>query len=196
MKLIVGLGNPGSSYKNSRHNIGFMAVDSLAVEYKVKLKRKFTWRSLHNKTRIGTEEVILAEPLTFMNLSGSAVKQLISRHNLELSDLLVIADDLDLELGRIKIKPSGSSAGHRGLSSVIAVLKSDNFSRLRIGIGSPPEHIEASDYVLSDFSRKEKALVDQIIDEVKDCVRVWLERGTEKTMDMFNQKPACRQAGS
>ncbi len=188
MKLIVGLGNPGNRYKDSRHNIGFMAVDALAGECKARLKRRFTWRSLHAKTRIGAEEVILAQPLTFMNLSGSAVKQLISRNNLELGDILVIADDLDLELGRIKIKPSGSSAGHRGIGSIIAVLKSENFARLRVGIGSPGEHIDASDYVLSNFSRKEKILVDQIIDEVKDCVKMWIEQGMEKTMNTFNQK--------
>lgn len=188
MKLIVGLGNPGTGYKDSRHNIGFMAVDSLADECKAKLKRKFTWRSSQAKTRINGQEVILAEPLTFMNLSGAAVKQLLSRHNLELSDLLVIADDLDLELGRIKIKPSGSSGGHRGINSIIETLKSDDFSRLRVGIGRPQEHTEASDYVLSNFSRKEKALVDKIIDEVKDCARAWVEQGAEKTMNTFNQK--------
>ncbi len=188
MKLIVGLGNPGRVYAGSRHNIGFMVVDALAKDCGAKLKRSFGYRSLTAKVKVEGSDVLLAEPLTYMNLSGRAVAALFKKNKAALKDLLVICDDMDLELGRLKIRASGSSGGHRGLESIIASLSSREFSRLRIGIGRPGEKAEAAEYVLSPFNREERKKAAKIVDKACACVMAWLIEGTEKTMNLFNKK--------
>jgi peptidyl-tRNA hydrolase, PTH1 family len=188
MKLIVGLGNPGRLYAGSRHNIGFLVVDALAKGCGVKLKSAFGCRSLITKVKIEGSDVLLAEPATYMNLSGRAVAALLKKYKVAAKDLLVICDDMDLELGRLKIRGSGSSGGHRGLESIIGSLASREFSRLRIGIGRPGERQEAAEYVLAQFNREEKKGVVKIVDKASACATAWVIDGTEKTMNLFNKK--------
>lgn len=196
MKLIVGLGNPSILYANSRHNIGFQAVKYLARAARTALKKEKGIRALSAKVKIEGIEVILALPLTFMNLSGEAVKPLIQKHKIDLADLLVICDDLDLEFGRQRIRAKGSSAGHRGVQSIIGLLGSEEFSRLRVGIGRPAtnalagrpgDNAAAADYVLSRFNQREKKELGSVIKKAAESCRVWVTQGVEKSMNIFNR---------
>lgn len=186
MKLIVGLGNPGIRYASSRHNIGFRIVKSLAKIYKIPLKRDRGTLSLSGRSKIEGEEVILSLPLTYMNLSGNSVSAALRKYKIDLSDLLVICDDLDLDLGRLKIRPSGSSGGHRGLNSIIEFLHSQDFNRLRIGIGRPKRKLSAQEYVLLNFSAQEKKILQAVINTAIDCSSSWISNGINKTMTIFN----------
>ena len=188
MKLIVGLGNPGLIYAGSRHNIGFMVVKSLARSLKVVLKRDSSVSALVGKTNCGEHDLVLALPQTFMNLSGIAVKALLKKFKVAAQDLLIVCDDLDLELGRIKIRPHGSSAGQRGLVSIIEHLGTQEFSRLRVGIGRPRNPADAAAYVLAGFLRKEKAIIEEVKEDAVDCCLSWLENGIIMTMDSFNTR--------
>jgi len=188
MKLIVGLGNPGREYIDTRHNIGFAVIDALSKKYDIRLKNESGLYSLLAKGIIESEDAVLVKPLTFMNLSGVAVKALIKRYKLDLTDLLVVCDDMDLELGRLKIRPQGSSAGQKGVGSIIEYLENDSFSRLRIGIDRPGRNVDPSRYVLSPFNKKEKQVVQEIIEKACGCVQVWMAQGTEKAMNIFNTK--------
>lgn len=190
MKLIVGLGNPGLIYAGSRHNIGFEIVKYLAKASKVALKKEKGIRALSGKLRIGPCDILLALPLTFMNLSGEAVASLIKKYKVSISDLLIVCDDLDLDFGRIRVRTCGSSAGHRGVESVINSLKSDKFNRLRIGIGRPGEKKDTKDFVLSRFNRREKINIPKIIDKAKNCCMEWVEGGAVCAMNSFNRKDA------
>jgi len=188
MKLIVGLGNPGRIYVNTRHNIGSAVVYALAKEYGIVLKRERFSHSYAGKGIIKDKEVILAVPLTYMNLSGKAVGSLINRYKSKAHDLLVVCDDLDLELGRLKVKAQGSSAGHKGVTSIIEELDTDKFNRLRIGIGRPREKDQTSDFVLSRFNRSESKLVGDIIIKAMDCCSSWLGDGVTKCMEEYNSR--------
>ena len=193
MKLIVGLGNPGVIYALTRHNIGFQVIKSLACSLKIDLKRDRLVYSLAGKGKCASGEIILAMPQTFMNLSGVAVKACFKKFKITPIDLLVICDDLDLELGKIKIRPHGSSNGQRGLDSIIEHLGTQEFSRLRIGIGRPPKSTDlhsqqAAKYVLTSFLRKEKALVDEAKENSVNCCLSWVEKGVVETMNIFNTR--------
>jgi len=188
VKLIVGLGNPGLIYAGSRHNIGFAVVRSLARSLKVALKKDSSVPALTAKTSCDQCNLVLALPQTFMNLSGIAVKALLKKFKVGPQDLLVVCDDLDLELGRIKIRPFGSSAGQRGMASIIEQLGTQDFNRLRIGIGRPKNPQDAARYVLAGFLRKEKALIGQAQEDAVDCCLSWVKSGIIKTMDSFNTR--------
>ncbi len=188
MRLIVGLGNPGLIYRGCRHNIGFLVVKSLARVLKVALKRDRSVFSVTGTGRCGQHNIILAMPQTFMNLSGIAVKALLKKFKARPEDLLVICDDLDLDLGRIKVRPHGSSGGQRGLESIIEHIGSQEFARLRIGIGRPQKSTHAAKYVLTGFSRKEKALIEQAKENSVKCCLAWVEKGIAETMNTFNKK--------
>ncbi len=187
MKLIVGLGNPGRAYIDSRHNIGSDVVKALAKEYGISLKRDRNTFSFCAKGEFKGHAVILAVPVTFMNLSGAAVKALVKKYKIDLDDLLVVSDDLDLDLGRLKVRPGGSSGGHNGLKSIIGSLNSQEFSRLRIGIGRPDTKIDASEYVLAAFSKKEKPAVREAIEKASACCVIWATKGLAESMGMFNK---------
>lgn len=188
MKLIVGLGNPGAGYINSRHNIGFTVVKELAKACNIGFKKDSGTFSLSGSGKIGDEEVILAIPFTFMNLSGSAVKALFREYRLWLNELLVVCDDVDLEFGRIKIRAGGSSGGHRGVKSVIDSLESQDFALLRIGIGRPRGNTDTADYVLDRFTKEEKGESKGIIKRACECCKVWVTKGVTASMNMFNKR--------
>jgi PTH1 family peptidyl-tRNA hydrolase len=188
MKLIVGLGNPGLLYKNSRHNVGFSVVKDLAKSLRISLKKERNIRSLSGRGRIGQEEVVLATPLTYMNLSGEAVSGLIRKYEAGLSELLVVCDDLDLEFGRLRLKISGSCAGHRGMRSIIEILGSDQFCRLRVGIGRPHSLCSnAAEFVLRRFNKKERIDLKEIIGRAVECCRAWAADGAVEAMNKFNK---------
>ena len=186
MKLVVGLGNPGKTYRNTRHNIGFRVVTKIAEEYKVRFKRSYLLKSYIAHTKIGREAVTLAMPLTFMNLSGGAVAKIIKRKKIEPKDILVICDDINTVFGNIKIRPSGTDGGHQGLRSITEVLSGDNFARLKVGASRPGRKEDVVNYVLSDFNKEEKILLPEIIEKAVSCCQAWLEDGIEKAMNQFN----------
>lgn len=170
----------------NRGNAGFRVIKALAFEQKVALKKDNNMACLSAKTLINDQVVILAQPLTFMNLSGLAVKALAKKYKISLQELLVVCDDLDLELGRIKIRPKGASAGQRGLQSIIEHLGSGDFSRLRLGIDRPPGSLEAAKYVLSGFTHSQREVAAGAEKIAVDCCLSWIERGITETMNMFN----------
>ena len=192
MKLIVGLGNPGLLYRNSRHNAGSRVISKLAAQEKVSLKKNSFTHSIEGKGVLGHERYILAQPLTYMNLSGRSIKALINRHHLAQEQLLVVCDDMDLEVGAIRLRAEGSSGGHNGLQSIIDSLASSAFARLRIGIGRPASGVDARDFVLEAFRRQEKTEFLQAIDEAAGCCRVWIEEGTKQAMNRFNRKRTAK----
>ena len=193
MKLIVGLGNPGRGYANNRHNIGFLCLNHFARTQGIRLDKK------QGKARIGTGEiaggkVVVARPQTFMNLSGESVSRLVRKFNIQLDNLLVIHDDLDLPTGKIRVRWGGSSGGHKGVDSIINELGSQDFIRIRVGIGRPtvlPGATEISEadivaYVLSDFNPDEKQIITQIIPKVSEAILCLLSEGLTTAMDKYN----------
>jgi len=186
VKLIVGLGNPGLIYSGTRHNIGFQVVRFLAGSLKISFKRDSSVSSLVGKIGKTEEDLILAMPQNFMNLSGVAVKALVKKFKITPGGLLVVCDDLDLDLGRMKIRSTGSSGGQRGVKSIIEHLGSQDFNRLRIGIGRPKNPEDAAKYVLSGFLRKELPEVLKIKEEAANCCLSWAEKGITETMNMYN----------
>lgn len=183
-KLIVGLGNPGSEYQGTRHNIGFMAIDILARRHHINVKTR-RGKAIIGEGEIEGQRIILVKPHTFMNLSGQAVADLSRRYRLQPSDVIVIADDVSLPLGRLRIRASGSAGGHNGLKSIIFSLHSEEFSRVRIGIGSPNRG-EMVDHVLSRFRRDESQTVHESVMRAADAVETILSSGIEMAMNRFN----------
>lgn len=185
MKLVIGLGNPGLKYRRTRHNFGFMVVDALAALRDLHFRRgKF--RGMEAAGQIGKEQVLLVKPLTFMNLSGECVGGLLRYYQCDLQDLLVIFDDIHLDLGKLRLRRSGSAGGHHGVESVIKHLHSQEFPRLRLGIGKPPEWMDMMSYVLSPFSRGEVKLVRETIHRATLAVETWLYHGLDEAMNRFN----------
>lgn len=186
MFLIAGLGNPGEEYADTRHNIGFKAIDVLSARFRIELK-ELKCRSLVGKGRIAGKEVILAKPLTYMNNSGEAVICLKQMFNLDNDGIIVIYDDLDLPLGTLRVRPSGGSGGHKGLDSIINALGTSHFGRIRIGIDRPDEGNEV-DYVLSSFTEEEKAVMEEKLKLIPEIVASLLTRGYNYTMSTYNRR--------
>ena len=192
MKLVVGLGNPGKAYARNRHNVGFHCLNYFAKLHSIRFDRR-QCRARVGTDELGGEKLLLAKPRTFVNLSGKAVGCLVSKHNVPLGDLLVIHDDLDLPLGKIRLRPGGGSGGHKGMKSIISVLKSEEFPRLRVGIGHPQvEGLSNTDedvivsYVLSDFTPQEEELIKPVIASVAEAIDCFLNQGMEVAMSRFN----------
>ncbi len=192
MKLIVGLGNPGRDYANNRHNVGFKCVDLFAREHGISLTQRGA-RSKLGTGEIANTRIVVAKPQTFMNLSGEAVATLIHRYRLSPHDILVIHDDLDLPLGKIRIREKGSSGGHNGLKSIISHLGTQDFSRIRVGI-SPPEgsdgaaapQVDAIEHVLSDFTDDEKTVMREVYPRVAAAIECVLTEGIAAAMNKYN----------
>jgi PTH1 family peptidyl-tRNA hydrolase len=185
LKLIVGLGNPGREYARTRHNVGFEVVDALAKRHHVRIIRRMG-RALIARARIAGQDVTLAKPQTFMNLSGQAVAHIARREKIEPSEILVIYDDMDLPLGRIRLRPDGSSGGHKGMRSIIERLGTTEFPRLRIGIGSADR--DAALHVLSRFRRGEREVARKAIRSAADAVEMILSEGIEPAMNLYNRR--------
>jgi len=191
MKLIVGLGNPGKTYAHNRHNAGFRCLNYFARLHSI----RFDHRQCRAKIGLAEakgEKLLLVKPRTFVNLSGNPVACLVRKHNIPLSDLLVIYDDLDLPLGKIRLRQSGGSGGHKGMNSIISTLGSEDFPRIRVGIGRPQSEEQSMsedaivNYVLSDFSPQEEAIIKPVIVKVSEAIDCFLTQGIEVAMSKFN----------
>ena len=185
MKLIVGLGNPGLSYRGTRHNLGFMVVEQLAAERGLTISKR-AFRGRRGEGRIGAEQVILFEPLTFMNLSGEAVREVTKFFSIPPENLLVICDDINLPLGKLRLRRAGSDGGHKGLASLLRCLGTPEFARLRVGVDAPPPQMAAEDYVLQRFSRQERPLLEETVARAAEAALTWVYYGLEEAMNRFN----------
>ncbi len=187
-RAIFGLGNPGPRYALTRHNVGFMVLERLARRLAIPLDRRDAVASWGEGSRRDLR-ILLAEPLRFMNCSGEAAEELLPSRLAGPSELLVVHDELDLPLGRIKLKRGGGTAGHRGLESVRQALASPEFCRLRVGVGRPPQGVDASEYVLAPFEAAEAEAVAQALDRAALACEAWLDLGLEAAMGRVNVRP-------
>ena len=183
--LVVGLGNPGEEYDRTRHNVGAEVVEILARRHGGKL-RKQKERSLTDEVNVGGQRMALAVPLTYMNLSGEAVAPLVRRYGVDPSQLVVVQDEMDFELGRLQVKDGGGLAGHNGLKSIVAHLHTQAFVRVRIGIGKPPGQRQGADHVLRRFSKAERKEIDVTLEEAADAVELILAEGVDVAMNRVN----------
>jgi len=185
VRLVVGLGNPGARYENTRHNIGFRVIDRLAERLGMSVTRS-RFNALYAKGRHEGREVILVKPQSFMNLSGGPVRSLVEYFDVEPSEILVVYDEIDLVFGRMKIVAKSGHGGHNGVRSLIDTLKDREFARIRMGVGRPDPRIEVSDWVLGKFSAGEAASLDSFIDRSAEAVETILARGLKMGMNAFN----------
>ena len=184
MKIVTGIGNPGKRYLGTRHNVGFEVVDLLARQCEAPV-RKRRFLSMVGSTQMGTEQVLLVKPQTYVNETGQALRQVIDWMRLTPDDVLVVCDDANLELGCGRVRRGGSSGGHKGLRSVITCLGTEEFARLRIGVGLSAEG-SLVDHVLSRFSADEREVLENVIDVAAEAVRLWVTDGIEACMNGFN----------
>lgn len=185
MKLVVGLGNPGRKYEATRHNVGYQVAGILAQRFGQSAPRaKFQGEIV--EASVGTEKLLLLCPHTYMNRSGSSVVASRDFYKLQLTDMMVVCDDLSLPLGKLRIRAKGSSGGQNGLRDIIQRLGSDEFPRLRIGIGTPPPGWDAADFVLSKFSKEDRADIEFAVSRAADAVERWVREGIESCMNQYN----------
>jgi PTH1 family peptidyl-tRNA hydrolase len=187
MYLILGLGNPGKRYQYTRHNIGFMVLEKIAARWKVELKQK-SFDALWNRGKIADINVLLAMPQTYMNLSGNAARKLLAYFKLDISNLIVIHDDLDLPFGTIRLKTGGGDAGHKGLKSITTCLGSADFMRIRMGIGKPSDRTPVEDYVLQKFNPDESAMLQQSIQSASEAVEEIIISSMQQAMAKYHTK--------
>lgn len=186
MKLVVGLGNPGETYEGTRHNLGFMVLDRLAARHgtAVDVKKK---KSMVGRIKLGKERVMLLKPQTFVNLSGEAVLYMASFLRVMPENIIVVCDDINLPLGKIRVRRYGSSGGHNGVKSLIQFLRSDNFPRVRIGIGSPKEGEELEKFVLGKFTPEELEVINPAMDKACDAIELIIQGEIDKAMNLYNE---------
>jgi PTH1 family peptidyl-tRNA hydrolase len=187
VKLIVGLGNPGIEYQFTPHNIGFLAVDRIAEQCGVVVDNRHC-KALTGRTRIGNDEVLLAKPETYMNLSGMSVLELVRKHEVAQQDVLIIYDELDLALGTIRIRQRGSSAGHNGMQSIIDALQTEEIARIRIGVAPDDPRKGGAKYILAPFRKSQMVAVDEALDLAAQAVNVMVNEGIAPAMNRFNRK--------
>ncbi|MFC1590375.1 aminoacyl-tRNA hydrolase [Candidatus Omnitrophota bacterium] len=186
MRLIVGLGNPGRKYRLTKHNVGFLVLEKIAKENRIRLVKRDAYRALVGKGEICGKSAMLLLPQTYMNLSGQAVAVAKRKDVKSLDDMIVIGDDINLELGRVRIRKKGSSGGHKGLKSVIEHLGTNGFARMRMGIATGIHRGDLADYVLEPFTKKDLKTVSGMVDRAEEAVGVWIECGIEAAMSRFN----------
>ncbi len=192
MKWIVGLGNPGTEYANTRHNVGFMVIDELARRHGSDVSGS-KCKARTGEVRIQGEKVALLKPMTYMNLSGESVRAFMDYYKVKLEDLIVVYDDLDTEVGRIRLRYQGSAGGHNGIKSIIQHTGTQTFNRVRIGISRPKPGIVISDYVLSPFAKAEQAEVRRMVEEACDAIEYAVSHTFEQTMAKFNAGAAGKE---
>lgn len=185
MKLIIGLGNPGKAYEQTRHNIGFKVIDYLAMKWNAPLTQS-KFKGMYSVIHRPEGKVMLLKPLTFMNLSGESVNALMDYYNIAIEDIVVIYDDLDLPTGQLRLRQKGSAGGHNGIKSLIQHLGSQQFNRMRIGISRPPTGMKVPDYVLSRFSDAEIPEMAQAVEKSADACELWLSKPYIEVMNQFN----------
>lgn len=185
MKLIVGLGNPGKQYEHTRHNIGFAVIDELAERLGIPLDQA-KFKGIYGYRLIEGEKVFLLKPLTYMNLSGESVIALMNFYQIEPEDLLVIYDDLDLPVGRIRLRQKGSAGGHNGIKSIISHLGTQEFNRIRVGINRPTGGMPVVDYVLGRFSKEEQETVKDAVAKSADACEEWIKKPFLQVMNIYN----------
>lgn len=191
MKIVVGIGNPGQRYAGTRHNVGYKVIEKLAEESGAG-PGKERFDSLVQEAAVGDEKLLLVRPLTYVNLSGAAVRRAIDWFRCPLDDLIVVCDDMNLPLAHIRVRRSGSSGGHNGLQSIIDHLGTTEFARIRVGIGSPGPYMDGADYVLGKFAEDERPDVEQACREAARAVITWAESGTDECMNVHNRpQPAA-----
>ena len=197
MKLIAGLGNPGAEYANTKHNVGFMLIDALAEHLNASAWKE-DFSSSVAEARIGGEKIFLVKPLTYMNNSGEALGPMLSYYKLDTEDLVVAHDDMDIPAGTVRIRKKGSSGGHNGIKSIIAHVGSENFARVRIGIGRPPAGWSVINHVLAPFSAEDVPRIREAIDYLLPAMECIAQDGTDLAMNRYNphKKKARKQEGS
>ena len=187
MKVVVGLGNPGVRFRWSRHNIGFQVADLIAERNQISLSHR-RFKALYGIGSIHSQPIVLAKPMTFMNLSGEAVRDVVRYFSAELKDLIVIHDDLDLPFGKLRVKRMGGDGGHQGVRSVIEAVGGSHFLRLKVGIGRPPDGMEAAEYVLDRFRETEKSEIDKMLGQAVEVVTVMILEGVDKAISQCQRK--------
>lgn len=185
MYYIVGLGNPGLQYENTRHNVGFLTIDYLAKKHNIKVK-KIKFKSLYGQGEISGHKVMLIKPQTFMNNSGEALRELYNFYKFEHDKLIVIYDDIDIEFGSIRIKKKGSAGTHNGMKSIIYNLKYDDFPRIKLAVGKKPEYMDLANFVLSGFNGDDVKIIENEIKMTSDSIESLISIGIDKTMGKFN----------
>lgn len=188
MKILIGLGNPGAQYKSTRHNAGFMMADRLAEAENVRMRRKLLCSAWVGSCEKEGERIFIAKPKTFMNRSGNSVAALLAKYGLAISDMIVAYDDVALNLGQLRLRKSGGAGGHNGIRSIIDALGTNDFCRIRIGIGTPNGSVSMTDHVLGRFKPEERRIIDLAIDNSLDMFSSLLRDGVEQTMSVFNSK--------
>jgi PTH1 family peptidyl-tRNA hydrolase len=183
--LIVGLGNPGPDYRQNRHNVGFMVVETLAAALGIHIQR-VELRALVGKGLLEEERVILAKPQTFMNSSGQSVAPLARFYKIPLEQILVVHDDLDLPLGSLRLRPQGGTGGQKGMESIVSKLGTRDFPRLRVGIGRPPGRMDPADYVLHNFDPSQQDYLPEVLGRAVDAIRMFVLEGVEPAMNVYN----------
>ncbi|GBC93056.1 Peptidyl-tRNA hydrolase [bacterium HR15] len=187
VRAIIGLGNPGEAYAGTRHNVGFWVVSLLAKRHSIPLNRH-RYNARYGQGEIKGVPVLLVQPMTFMNRSGEAVRPLLQAYQLTPQQMLVVYDDMALPLGTLRLRPRGSSGGHNGMRSIIAALGTEDFPRLRLGIGAPPQGVDPADYVLSPFEEAEKPLMRRLLEHAADACEAWLTEPIEQVMSRYNRR--------
>ncbi|MFA5146683.1 MAG: aminoacyl-tRNA hydrolase [Candidatus Omnitrophota bacterium] len=189
MKCIIGLGNPDLRYRSTKHNVGANVIKKIAAENSIRINKN-AYSSLIGKGKVSGEDVIFVFPQTYMNLSGQAVKDIFMNEMKDIKDLLVVCDDINLKLGRVRLRKKGSSGGHKGLESIIRELARDDFARLRVGIATDVHKGDITNYVLTPFKRHEMRNAAHAITLARDAAVCWIEEGIESAMAEFNKKKA------
>lgn len=187
MKIIVGLGNPTAQYIGTRHNIGFSVISELAEQYNISMEGK-KHKAVFGKGMIAGEKVILAMPQTFMNLSGESVREMADYYKVETQDIIVIYDDINLDVGRLRIRKKGSAGGHNGMKNIIKHLGTEAFPRVRIGVGEKPKHMDLADYVLSRFNKDELEDIRQGCTQACKAIALIMEEDVDAAMNVYNGK--------
>ena len=187
MKLIVGLGNPTVKYDKTRHNVGFEVIDRLVDKYNIPLDVS-KHKGIYGKGKIEGLTVILLKPMTYMNLSGESIREVASYYKILPEDIIVIYDDINLDVGRLRIREKGSAGGHNGIKNIISQLGTEEFPRIRIGVGMKPPKMELVDYVLSRFSQEEQSLMDQGYERACEALKLLLADDIPAAMNQFNGK--------
>ena len=188
MKLIAGLGNPGSQYERTRHNIGFMAIDDIAKEFLIPMELEKKHKAIVGKGMMGSEKVLLVKPQTYMNLSGESIRSLADYYQIEPEDIIIIFDDISLDVGQLRIRKKGSAGGHNGIKSIIAHLGTNEFPRIKIGVGERLPGQDLADHVLAKFPNAQMETVNQATKDACEAAFLMIRDGIDKAMNQYNGK--------